>query len=293
MARMIMSASSSELHPAHKRPSPYGSQCGVLKRLKVVRDEDEDETEEEREEQPDLYKDEMEARTSHINIKPLSSSEHVFTPYLPSTAAHTIRGFTHRYHTDEKEALAAENLLARSETARPDTDQPDPKSQPLSPDIHTPLPIPSSTPSSSSSSSSSSTPTPLSTHRLILRARTHLHSARVKISRHPRSGYIEIPDASWMGVRNKRKRGDERIVEERECPKRVLMEGMFPGVGIGGLEGLREGGGFDDGGGGLGRGKRVGRREGEGEKGEEEKGEGEWEEGWGGFELVAGRAVCD
>ena len=71
MARMIMSASSSELYPAHKRPSPYNSQCGVLKRLKVVRDEDEEENE--REEEPNLYNDEMEANALHISISSLAA----------------------------------------------------------------------------------------------------------------------------------------------------------------------------------------------------------------------------
>ena len=283
MARMIMSAGSSELYQSRKRPPPGSSQCGVLKRLKAVGDEDENDHEKgygkkERDDKGEgEEQDEMKAGTRE--------SEHVFPPYMPSTAAHTIRRFTLGHHENEEDeirARAAQILIelsrANSEMVQPSPVQPDLNSRALSPDIHTPIPT-----STSSTSSSSSDPTPLTTHRLILKARTHLHSARVKIARHPRSRYIETPEAGLTGVTNKRKRGDERVVEERVCPKRVMMEGMYPGVGMGVLEALREGGGFDGGGRGLARDIGVGRRE--------EEGKGEEEEGWGGFELVAGRAI--
>lgn len=301
MARMIMSAGSSELYHSRKRPPPYSSQCGVLKRLKVVRDEvgeveDENENEEKdeekgedgKEEEPDLCIAEMEEDSSRISLH--SGSEHVFTPYMPSTAAHTIHGFTLRYNEngkDEMGARTAQSIVvvsgSGSETVRPDTVQLDLKSQALSPRQHTPIPTSSKTPSSDSDPNPN--PTPLSTHRLILKARTHLHSARVKISRHPRSRYIDTPEAGWTGVLNKRKRGEERVVEERGCPKRVLMEGMYPGLGMRVLDGLRERVSSDGGVQGLAR--KMGR----GWRGEGREGEGV--EAWGGFELVAGRAVGD
>lgn len=98
-----------------------------------------------------------------------------------------------------------------------------------------------------------------------------------------------------------RKRG-ERVLEESGCPKRVMMEGMFPGVGMGGLEGLRGGVQVDSEGGwggkegrGRGEGKKVGRIEksmGVIER-REDDGERDGQEGWGGFEIVARRAVED